>query len=211
MRTPWLDIPLEDYEQHMALPQVAQAQLLADELGALVAAYRPSSVAIIGCAGGNGFERLVGAGVARLVGVDINPSYIGVVARRYGGSLPGLELHAANIESEVALFEPVDLIYAALLFEYVDVGRAMRTLMRHCRPGAALATLLQLPHAGIAAVSPSPFASLRALEPVLRLVSPAQLRAHAEDAGFGHESTVTIVLPTGKQFALQRFRAQSAR
>lgn len=29
MKNPWLDIPLDDYEGHMTLPQVAQAQMLA--------------------------------------------------------------------------------------------------------------------------------------------------------------------------------------
>ena len=51
MRNPWLDIPLADYEAHMALPTVGQQQLIADQLGTLIGTYSPSSVAIIGCAG----------------------------------------------------------------------------------------------------------------------------------------------------------------
>ena len=34
---PWLTIPLADYEAHMALPQVGQAQLLAPERLAVLA------------------------------------------------------------------------------------------------------------------------------------------------------------------------------
>jgi len=30
MRNPWLDIALADYEGHMALPNVGQAQILSD-------------------------------------------------------------------------------------------------------------------------------------------------------------------------------------
>ena len=42
---PWLTIPLADYEAHMALPQVGQAQLLADLFAALVLEYvEPESV-----------------------------------------------------------------------------------------------------------------------------------------------------------------------
>jgi hypothetical protein len=55
---PWLDIPLEDYEAHMSLASVAQAQFLAETLGATVQLCSAESVAILGCSGGNGFDRL---------------------------------------------------------------------------------------------------------------------------------------------------------
>ena len=42
MRNPWLDIPLSDYEGHMALPQVDQARVLADQLAAVLALHRPA-------------------------------------------------------------------------------------------------------------------------------------------------------------------------
>jgi hypothetical protein len=51
--SPWLDIPLADYEGHMALPEIAQARMLAGELERAVRQHTPSSVAIIGCSGGN--------------------------------------------------------------------------------------------------------------------------------------------------------------
>lgn len=36
MRNPWLDIPLADYEGHMALPQIAQAKMIADHFESLL-------------------------------------------------------------------------------------------------------------------------------------------------------------------------------
>jgi hypothetical protein len=111
MRNPWLDISLADYEAHMALPTVGQLRLIAD---ALVKTYSPFSVAILGCAGGNGFDRLIGTRTSRVVGVDINPEYIESARRRYAEHIAGLELLIADIQSSAALFEPVDLIYAAL-------------------------------------------------------------------------------------------------
>jgi len=205
MRTPWLDIPLTDYERHMALPQVGQAKLIADRLAALLAAHRPSSVAIIGCAGGNGFECL--GGVERVVGVDINPRYLEAARNRFAASVPGLELVTADIQSSARLFEAVDFIYAALLFEYVDPMRAMISLRRHCRTGGVLATVIQLPHENLAVVSPSPYSSLQALGSTLRLVAADELRAHAEQAGFRHTATSHLVSPGGKEFALQTFSA----
>jgi hypothetical protein len=200
---PWLDIPLADYEGHMSMPAIGQASMIAEQLGALVETFRPSSVAVIGCAGGNGFER---ARVQRLVGIDINPRYIDLAAERYAAQIDGLELYVGDIQGAQQIFQPVELIYAALLFEYVDVARAMSSLARHCMQGGALATLLQLPHESKTAVTPSPYSSLQRLAPVMRLIAPAELAACAADVGFTLEESHSIASPGGKDFALQLFR-----
>jgi hypothetical protein len=51
MNDPWLDVPLADYEGHMALPGIEQAQLLSDVFAGAPAKFSPRSVAVIGCAG----------------------------------------------------------------------------------------------------------------------------------------------------------------
>ena len=94
--SPWLSIPLEEYEGHMALPEIGQAQMLAGELEFAVRRYSPKSIAIIGCAGGNGLDRLVGSGIERIVGIDINPAYVEMVSRRFRSRISGLELHVAD-------------------------------------------------------------------------------------------------------------------
>lgn len=40
----------------MASPDVGQAKMLANEFEELLKTYAPTSAALIGCAGGNGFE-----------------------------------------------------------------------------------------------------------------------------------------------------------
>ncbi|HVS25014.1 MAG TPA: class I SAM-dependent methyltransferase, partial [Gammaproteobacteria bacterium] len=91
---PWLTIPLADYEAHMALPEVGQAQLLAAVFAAELRARAPASVAVLGCAGGNGFEHAPRS--LRVVGVDLNPDYVAAARARFGGRLPRLELHVAD-------------------------------------------------------------------------------------------------------------------
>jgi trans-aconitate methyltransferase len=206
VRNPWLDIPLADYEAHMALPAIGQSRLIADELDNLIGTYSPRSVAIIGCAGGNGFDRLVGAGVARVVGVDINPDYIGEARRRYAASIPGLELHLADIQSSAPLFEPADLIYIALVLEYVDLPRTLGALRRHCKPGGALAALSQLPHETMTEVSPSPYASLESLAPGMRLVSAEELQQLAKQVGFSPRRSRVVLSSGGKSFRVDEFR-----
>jgi ubiquinone/menaquinone biosynthesis C-methylase UbiE len=206
MRNPWLDIPLGDYEAHMALPAIGQSQLIADQLDVLVRTYAPSSVAILGCTGGNGFERLIDTSVSRIVGVDINPQYIEEARRRYDGRVPGLKLLVGDIQTSARLFEPVDLIYAALVFEYVDVARTMGVLRRHCKPKGILAVLSQVPHETLPEVSLSPYTSLRLLEPEMHLLSHEELQRHATRVGFTPEDSRNILSPGDKQFTVETFR-----
>ena len=184
----------------MALPGVAQAGYLADTLERLVREHAPRSVAIIGCAGGNGFERLFGFNLRRVVGVDINPSYLAEAERRYTGRFPNLELICSDITSQTCHFEPPDLIFAALVFEYIGVEAGLTSLRRLSRPGTLTATVLQRPHLDIGAVTPSPFSSLRKLDPVLRIVPPAQFHDSARQVGFTIRSSLPRTLPTGKAF-----------
>src|SRR5438552_2981180 len=115
MRNPWLDIPLAEYEGHMASPQVAQAQLLADVFESMLEEHHPRSVAVLGCAGGNGFERIRSDITGRVVGVDLNPNYIEQLHARFKHQLPALELHVGDIQSADIAFPPVDLMFAGLV------------------------------------------------------------------------------------------------
>jgi SAM-dependent methyltransferase len=206
MHSPWLDIPLADYEGHMALPGIGQADMLATQFAALLAKWVPASAAVIGCAGGNGFDRINISVTQRVVGIDINPHYIQELAYRYAATMPGLELYVRDIQEPVDRIAPVDLIYAALVLEYVEPLSVLRNLKAICRPNGILATVLQLPSAPAAAISESPFASLQSLAPAMRLVSPAVLTATAADAGFALVSSRRITLLSGKEFVALVFR-----
>jgi len=206
-RSVWLDIPLGDYEGHMALPSVGQAAMLADQLALLIARTSPRSIAIAGCAGGNGLER-VGPPVERVVAIDINPAYLDAVRARHAHRVRGLELHCGDVQSPVLSFEPVDLIFAGLIFEYVDPMPALATFRRNARPAAVLVALLQLPTGGHEAISPSPFRTLGKLAGEMRLVDPAELERAATAAGFISEDSRVIGLASGKRFHLRIFVAR---
>lgn len=206
VHNPWLDIPLADYEAHMTLPTVGQAQLIAHELDVLVRTHSPRSLAVIGCAGGNGFDCAVGSSVSRVVGVDINPQYIERARERYKDRLPGLELHLADIQASESLFDPIDLIYVALVLEYVDLARTMSVLRSHCNPNGVLAVLSQLPHETTSHVSPSPYTSLQLLAPAMRLISQEELERQARHAGFVPLHSRMSAATGGKRFRIDEFR-----
>ena len=186
----------------MSLPTIAQGEMLASEFSEALRHFSPDSVAVIGCAGGNGFDKIP-ATVKRVVGVDINPSYIASASSRYLGHIPGLEFHVADIQAAPLSIAPVDLIFAALVFEYVTLPATLGNLARVCRPGGRLVSVLQQPSAHVHAVSPSPYTSVQVLVPLMRLVPPAELTECAASSGFTLESERTVVLKSGKEFVVQ--------
>lgn len=209
--SPWLDIPLADYEGHMALPEIAQAQMLAAELESAVRQHVPSSVAIIGCSGGNGFERLIGAAVERIVGIDINPTYVAAAQARFGTKFPKLALYVADIQDAPPDITPVEMIFAGLIFEYVDLRAAMRNLRRLCVPGGTLVAVLQAPSAEAKAISPSPYRSLQRLAPAMQLRTAREVSAAAADADFAPAATRSLTLPAGKPFIVLSFHPSGGR
>lgn len=205
MKNPWLGIPLSEYEAHMTLPHVAQAPLLADVFARALAEFHPRSVAVLGCAGGNGFDRVAGSGVERVVGVDINPEYIAQARVRFESTVPGLELFAGDIQADAFAFDPVDLVFAGLLFEYVDVPVVMGRISGMLRPGGVLVSVVQLPSDTTPEVTPSPYASLAALAPVMRLVPPGALLAAAHAHGLAERESRTLDASPGKRLHVQVF------
>jgi 2-polyprenyl-3-methyl-5-hydroxy-6-metoxy-1,4-benzoquinol methylase len=135
--------------------------MLAGELEFAERQYSPNSLAVIGCAGGNGLDRLVESGIERIVGIDINPAYVETVRRRFRSRIPGLELHVADVQSMLPQIAPVDLIFAALILEYVDVPMTMRSFQKLCAPDGALVVILQAASPNVEKTSPSPYKSIQ--------------------------------------------------
>jgi hypothetical protein len=205
MENPWLSIPLAEYEGHMALPEIGQAEMLAGELEFAVRQYFPKSVAVIGCAGGNGLDRLVESGIERIVGIDINPAYVETVRRRFRPRIPGLELHVADVQSMLPQIAPVDLIFAALILEYVDVPMTMRSFQKLCAPDGALVVILQSASPNVEKTSPSPYKSIQLLAPAMRLLDQGHVQERAIAAGFSLASSRVVSLRSGKDFVVLCF------
>ena len=83
MSNPWIKIKLEDYENHMSLPDIKQAQYLSNYLKEITEKYKPDSLAIVGCAGGNGLENIDSKTVEKVICVDINSEFIIEVEKRF--------------------------------------------------------------------------------------------------------------------------------
>ncbi len=206
MHSPWLDIALRDYEAHMALPCVGQAQLFADIFAGQLQSLRPGSVAILGCSGGNGFERIDPDVTSRIVGVDLNGLYFRETRNRFQKSFNALELFEGDIQSDAIAFKPVEFIYAAMLLEYVNVEATFSQLHHLLSPGGTLVTVIQLSNIDIPAVTPSPYSSVQSLESIVHFIAPEFLPEVASRNGLAHISSSTRRAAGGKQFQVQTFR-----
>ncbi len=205
MRNPWLVIPLADYEGHMALPYVAQARLLSDLFAETLQEFSPQSVGVLGCAGGNGFEQISSQVTKRVVGVDLNPKYIQEARRRFQNRFLALELFAGDIQTDTFDFAPVDLIFAGLLFEYVDVELTLARIHSMLNASGRLVTVVQLPNAEIPEVTPTPFTSLHTLSSVMQLIPPEQLERLAARQGYKQVDTRVVNSAGSKSFQMQTF------
>jgi SAM-dependent methyltransferase len=203
VQSPWLQIPLADYEAHMASFDVDQAGLLAEVFSTVLRRFRPPSVAVVGCAGGNGFDRIDPHTTTRVVGIDINPEYLDATARRHSEEFGQLILHNADIAGDGVHLEPVDLIYAALILEYVDPAAALPNLMSICREAGHLVVVLQLPSLSLATITPTPIPTIMRLASIIRLVDPLTVVDIARSIGFTHLESTWVTSSRGKQFAVQ--------
>lgn len=209
MSNPWLSVPLADYEGHMKSEEVQQLGVLSDLFAEAIAFCRPASVAVLGVAGGNGFEHIDSNVTKRVVGLDVNPSYLDAVSRRYS-SVCGLELHCldlaeVDLAEQVVDLEPVELVHAALVFEHAGVERCLDNALSLVAPGGALSVVLQLPSEIEQGVSATPFPSIQNLKSHFSFVDPTLFRETLVGHSFRLMHETRRSLPAGKAFWMGMF------
>ena len=209
MSNPWLSVPLAEYERHMSSEEVRQLGVLSELFAEAISRCRPSSIAVLGIAGGNGLEHIDTTVTTRIVGLDLNPQYIETVRQRYS-HLPGLELHCTDLSEQRVDLEPVQLVHAALIFEHAGTERCLENAIALTAPGGNLSVVLQLPAEGGKAVGTSRFASIENLHAHFSFVRSASFCEWLAGRGFRLAHETTRKLPAGKAFRAGIFSAPEA-
>ena len=204
MSNPWLSIPLEDYEGHMASAGVGQLTVLAELFHWVLDRYRPESVAVLGVAGGNGLEQIDRTVTKRIVGVDISRRYLDEVQRRFG-TLAGLELHCCDFAEPSRHLAPVALVHAALIFEHVWTDIALENALSLVATGGRLSVVLQLPSEEEQGVAPTRYTSMQALKRDFALIDIHELQRRLSQMGFELIEQQTRSIPAGKALWLGVF------
>jgi SAM-dependent methyltransferase len=190
----------------MALPEVAQAQALSSLMALALTEYTPMSMAVIGCTTGRGFEHINTALTRRVVGIDINYDYLKILETRFDGRIPGLELIKADITDPDFSINPVSMVFAGLVFEYVDVLCALHNIARCLVAGGIFLAVLQEPSTESAPVTATRYKSLELLSPIMNLVSPLEFSNMCSSIGLKEIKTDTIPLKKGKSFFVGFYR-----
>ncbi len=200
MKNIWLDIELSDYENHMALPSVAQSQYLSQYFFKLLESFHPKTVAILGCSGGNGLERINSEEVEKIICVDINPNFLKEAKHRYNKRFKDIEYVCQDITSENFKISNVDLMYAGLIFEYVDIELAINIAARFINSKGVLGAVLQQPNEKIPEVTPSRYKSLEKLSKVFGFVPSAKFIELCNIHGLKLISQIETQLESSKKF-----------
>jgi SAM-dependent methyltransferase len=191
---PWLEIPADDYEAHMGA--VGQSAVLRASFFRVYSQRRPRRVAVLGCTTGSDL-RLIDPAVTELaIGVDLNTRYLAIARERtaaLGGALQLIEGDVLRVELPAG---GLDLVHAALLLEYVDPLSLFRRIHDWLAPGGLCSVVTQEPAAAQPAVSETPYASLRALAPHMRLRDARQIATLARQCGL-HPAGEAVATPVG--------------
>lgn len=197
MSSPWLSIPLQDYEGHMSSANVQQLAALAELFKTALDYWRPESVAVLGVAGGNGLEQIDPATTKRIVGVDINQQYLNEVQKRFD-TLSGLELYCWDLALRKFHLSPVLLVHAALIFEHTGLGLALENALSLVAAGGRCSVVLQLASAQEEGVSCTGYQSIESLKNDFALTDPAEFQRLMAHQGFQMTHQQTRILPAGK-------------
>lgn len=202
---PWIDVDLADYEAHMAMPTVGQTAMLSREFRRAVERFQPRSLALVGCAGGNGLDELADFDVTRVVCVDISPDYLQKLTSRYAGKVRGLETLCCELE-RLQLSEKVDLVFGGLVFEYTRLDEALHSVARVIRPQGRFYALTQMPAVGVSVVTPTPYAAmLSGVAESFQYVDAEALSRLALRHDLYETERRVVTLTSGKSFTITEY------
>lgn len=194
---PWEEIPLSDYENHMRLESVQQLQTMNKMMCRQFFLCDADTVMILGVAGGNGLEHVVGRGFKRVYGVDINPDYLRLCKKRYPQLDGVLECICADLTISDTVLPHADLLIANLLIEYIGYECFCRTVTQ-VRP-RCVSCVIQI-NMDDGFVSNSPYLHVfDGLEHVHHQMHEEKLTSSMKTIGYRLTEKVEEPLPNGKK------------
>lgn len=203
---PWLQIPSNEYEEHMSAPGVQQLQVLNEIFRKVLDQFKPRSLCILGSTNGNGFEHLIGRDIETILGVDINYRYLAECRAWFTEDLPLLDLLCSDIDMLELQNKSFDLIHAALIFEYVDMKKLLSKIPGWLNYGGVLSVVLQMPSDSSEPVSETEFESIKKLSTVIKLVDIKEFFYIAEKNGLKEIYSSYVPLQKGKKFFVSYFK-----
>lgn len=196
---PWIKVPYEDYERHMKDESVYQLQKLNEIFKIHLEKFKPESVLVLGCSGGNGFEHIDDDITKKVIGIDINDNYLKICKNRYKNKKYVLDLICCDINIEEFQIDIVDFISCALFLEYVDIRKVLIKIKNRMKYNSKLNIVVQNNNSN-SFVSKTGVESLNILSNISKEISEKGLQDILESLHFSIESKDVYDLPNGKEF-----------
>jgi len=98
------------------------------------------------------------------------------------------------------------MVFAGLIFEYVDATKLLKQALSMLKRGGRLVSVVQLP-SQIEDVTPSPYTTLKSLSSALHVVPTNEFMALARGAGFEIEAERVVTASGGKAFQVNTFQS----
>jgi len=196
-QSPWSVVQASDYERYMGPEGVDQLGPLSALFQEAVLAAQPDRLLVVGCATGNGLEHVDPSVTRRIVGVDLNLQYLGIVRQRFFHLGPRLELYHADIATFRAAPGSFDLIHAALVFEHLYPEVLVRRVSEWLAEHGICSVVLEAP-GGDRPEPPSK--ALQLVASAMQLVAPEELTRLFEHYGLGLRRQKEVLLRRGDRF-----------
>jgi SAM-dependent methyltransferase len=184
----------------MRLPEVNQWSFLGYLLKESLDKYDSRSFAYLGCSTGNGLEYIRNDKTHKVTAIDINPEYLSILRNRYQHKIPNLEIVETHLNDYQGNGQRYSLIFAGLLFEYLDPGPLLRKISTWLESAGVMVVVLQLQDKHVKKVSDTPYSSLKRLDPFMKLISDQNFKLLAKKSGMKELEGKRFTLESGKSF-----------
>lgn len=209
MNNVWHKIKPNDYEAHMAHPNVAQIQMLSkiikEQFELIPHEQRSNScAAILGITNGNGLEHVIPCGIAKVIGIDINEDFLKECQSRYSDIKSNLELYQLDLMTDTAksieILSQCDLIIANLVIKHIHLENFIKIIAGLPKRRRIVSCVIQVNPDGVA-VSHSGFEHVFDEIARLREEENEELITQAMiEQGYTLTNRMEYTLPNGKIF-----------
>ena len=196
---PWTEIPLTDYERHMADSAVGQLRLLNSLTGKYLKNVKPETCLVLGIAGGNGLEHIDRHITKQVIGIDINQNYLDVCRERYNHCADSLQLLQLDITQNTSRVCKADFIWAALVLEYTGIDKCLEFARNNILSGGHFIITIQANN-NVQSVSPTGIETVKKAGTIFKIVEPGILLLKAKERGYTLVGNEENQLPNGKTF-----------
>ncbi|MCP4180279.1 MAG: class I SAM-dependent methyltransferase [bacterium] len=204
-KNPWLEIPCDDYENHMSDKDVGQLQILSKITKNILEQYTPQIFAVLGCATGNGFEHFDNKITHTVHAIDINSEYLNIVRKKYMSKLPSLNIHNIDIDEEELYFQDVDLFLLALILEYVDIEACLKKVLETMKKGGNMVIVI-IESNKEDFVSNTEYTSLLKLTKISKVVNIDKIKIIIKKLGAEISNIEKIKINTNKSFIITHIK-----